>query len=40
MTVRDLEDKVWQQDQVRVLVRAPADQQVTDYNYKNAAQAN
>ena len=40
MTVQEFEDKVWQQDQVRVVVRAPSGQQVSEYNYTNAAQAN
>jgi len=40
MTVQQFEDKVWQQDQIRVVVRASGGQQVTEYDFKNAAQAN
>jgi hypothetical protein len=40
MTVQELEDKVWEQDSIRVVVRAPAGAQVGDYTYQNAAQAN
>lgn len=40
MTVQEFEDKVWQQDQVRVVVRASSGQEVSEYEYTNAAQAN
>lgn len=40
MTVQEFENKVWQMDRVRVIVRAPAGKQVKDYKHKNAAQGN
>ncbi|MHB8968226.1 MAG: hypothetical protein ACYC57_08200 [Thermoleophilia bacterium] len=39
MKVQELEDKVWAQDGVRIVVRAPADAKLGSYNFKNAAQA-
>jgi len=39
MNVQELEDKVWAQDGIRVVVRAPASSVVGNYTYKNAAQA-
>lgn len=40
MTVEELEAKVWAQDKVRIVVRAPGAQQIGDYTQKNAAQGN
>ena len=40
MTVEKLEDKVWMQDNVRIVVRCNSDTKVRDYPHKNAAQAN
>ncbi len=39
MTVQELEDKVWAQDSIRIVVRAAANTKVQDYRHKNAAQA-
>jgi len=39
MTVQELEDKVWAQDLIRVVVRAAASIQIGNYTHKNAAQA-
>ena len=39
MTVRELEDKVWAQDRIRIVVRDSANVNVKDYKQKNAAQA-
>lgn len=39
MTVQELEDKVWAQDGIRIVVRDSANTQVKDYTHTNAAQA-
>jgi|LGOV01.1.fsa_nt_gb hypothetical protein len=39
MTVEKLEDKVWMQDNIRIVVRCSSDTKVKDYPHKNAAQA-
>lgn len=39
MKVQELEDKVWAQDGIRIVVRAPSDAKLGSYNLKNAAQA-
>lgn len=40
MTVEELEYKVWEQDQIRIVVRAPGGSSVGDYPQVNAAQEN
>ncbi len=40
MTVEQLEQKVWVQDGVRIVIRAALNTKVKDYTQKNAAQAN
>jgi len=40
MTVYDFEQAVWEKEGIRIVVRAPWDDQVQDYDYVNAAQAN
>jgi hypothetical protein len=40
MTVQELEDKVWAQDGIRIVIRAAANDKVGDYPHKNAAQEN
>ena len=39
MNVQDLEDKVWAQDGIRIVVRTAGDANVGNYTHKNAAQA-
>jgi hypothetical protein len=39
MNAQELEDKVWAQDGVRIVVRAPHDAKLGGYKFKNAAQA-
>ena len=39
MTVQELEDKVWVQDGIRIVVRDKANAKVKDYIQKKAAQA-
>ena len=39
MKVQELEDKVWAQDGIRIVVRAAADTEIGNYKLKNAAQA-
>jgi hypothetical protein len=38
MTVQELEDKVWVQDGIRIVIRAVSTAEVGDYSQKNAAQ--
>ena len=40
MTVEKLEEKVWAQDSIRIVIRAALNTKVKDYSQKNAAQAN
>ena len=40
MTVQELEDKVWAQDGIRMVIRAASTAKVGDYSQKNAAQGN
>ena len=40
MTVEEFEARVWQVDRVRIVVRAPRWEEVGDYNYDNARDAN
>jgi hypothetical protein len=40
MTIQELEDKVWVQDNIRIVVRAAVNTQIGDYNYERAAQDN
>jgi hypothetical protein len=40
MTVQELEDKVWAQDRIRIVIRAASTDKVGDYSHKNAAQEN
>jgi len=37
VTVEDFEEKVWEIDRIRIVVRAPAKDQVDDYNWQNSA---
>ena len=39
MTVEQLEEKVWAQDGIRIVIRAAPGTTVRDYSQKNAAQA-
>lgn len=39
MTVQELEDKVWKQDKIRIVVRCSSGTKVKDYTQRNAAQA-
>jgi len=38
MNVRDFEDKVWEKEGIRVVVRAPSADNVQDYKYNNSGQ--
>ena len=38
ITVSDFEEKVWKIEGIRLVLRANPDSQVTNYDYKNAAQ--
>ena len=40
MTVRELEDKVWDQDRIRIVIREHSSAQMSPYRYSNAAQEN
>lgn len=39
MNVREFEDAVWERDTIRIVIRAPSNEQVEAYNYVNAANA-
>ncbi|OSM94669.1 MULTISPECIES: hypothetical protein [Lonsdalea] len=39
MKVRDFEDKVWETEGVRIVIHAKEDTQVSEYEYKKAADA-
>jgi len=38
MTVEEFEEKVWEVEGIRIVVRAPADTPVGDYDYQKACQ--
>ena len=38
MTVQEFEDKVWEVEGIRIVIRANTKDSVTAYNYQNAAQ--
>jgi hypothetical protein len=38
MNVQDLETKVWEIESIRIVVRAGINENVGNYNYRNAAQ--
>lgn len=38
MTVQELENKVWEQDGIRIVVRDRSNAKAKEYNQKNAAQ--
>jgi hypothetical protein len=38
MTVQELENKVWEQDGIRIIVRDRSNAKVKEYKHKNAAQ--
>jgi len=38
MTVQELENKVWEQDGIRIIIRDRSTAKAKDYNQKNAAQ--
>ena len=40
MTVCDVENKAWTMDGIRIVIRAPENDDLTDYSQKNGAQAN
>ena len=40
MTIQELEDRVWAQDNIRIVVRAAENTRVGDYNYERKAQDN
>jgi hypothetical protein len=40
MKVRDFEKKVWEQDQIRIVIRANSQDEVGSYGQKKAAQGN
>ncbi len=40
MKVKELEDKVWKQDQIRIVIRAKSQDEVDSYSHKKAAQGN
>jgi hypothetical protein len=40
MRVRDFEQRVWELEGIRVVVRANRNEEVEDYDYKNAANEN
>ena len=40
MKVQELEDKVWEQDNIRIVIRAHSQDKVDAYHHKNAAQGN
>lgn len=40
MTIRELEQRVWEQDKVRIAIRDRATARVGNYTYRNAAQGN
>ena len=37
MNIREFEDKVWELEAVRIVVRSPSADGVNDYSYKNKA---
>ena len=39
MTIQELEEKVWTQDGIRIVVRGPGSTKIGDYTHKNGAQA-
>ncbi len=40
ITVQELEDKIWAQDNVRIIVRAAGNIKIRGYNYERAARDN
>lgn len=40
MKIFEFEEKVWEIEGIRVIVRASSDETVSDYNFKNGAQEN
>jgi len=40
MKVCEFEDKVWEIEGIRIVIRAPSEKEVLDYDYQNAAQGN
>ena len=40
MKICEFEEKVWEIEGIRVVVRASADEKVSDYNFKNGSQEN
>lgn len=39
MTIQELEEKVWAQDGIRIVIRGAENAKVADYTQKNGAQA-
>ncbi len=39
-TVQEFEEQVWSIEGIRLVIRAPEGTQISDYDYKNAAQSN
>ena len=40
MTVEEFEARVWEVEDIRIVIRAPAGEEVDDYGYENAREAN
>ena len=40
MTVSEFEKAVWTKEKIRIVIRAPADSQVEEYGFANAADQN
>lgn len=40
ISIAELEDKIWVQDNIRVVVKAPGSTRVDSYDYERAAQDN
>jgi len=40
MNVKELEDKVWTKDRIRIIIRAKSKDKVGSYSHKKAAQVN
>ena len=40
MKIFEFEEKVWEIEGIRVIVRASSDETVSDYNFKNGSQEN
>ena len=40
MNVWEFEEAVWEVERIRIVIRAPADEVVDDYNYEHAREGN